>query len=192
MEEISDHQLVKECLKGDQRSFKALYEKYQGYVYSICIRFGVSSKEVKDQMQVIFMGIFQSLDRYDGTKAGFKTWMTRITINQIIHQKRKKNFDYQVESLEDSSVINSDYNISVDWDMDQKELYAILNKMPEKYISAFNLSVIEGYSHAEIAELLGITQNTCRVLVHRGRIWAMDQLKIHFKDATAPYTKHCQ
>ncbi|MFM9950705.1 MAG: RNA polymerase sigma factor [Saprospiraceae bacterium] len=189
MEEISDQQLIKECLKGDQRSFKALYERYQGYVYSICIRYAVSPQAVKDQMQVIFMETFQSLDRYDSTKAAFKTWMTRIAINQIIHQKRKRNFDYSVESLEDYSVINSEYHVSVDWEIDQKELYAILNKMPEKYATAFNLSIIEGYSHSEIAELLGVPQSTTRVLVHRGRIWAMNQLKVYLQDTTTPCLK---
>jgi RNA polymerase sigma factor (sigma-70 family) len=124
--ESSDQQLIQECLKGAQRSFKALYEKYQAYVYTICVRHGVSTIDIKDHMQVIFMEIFNSLDRYDATKAAFKTWITRITINQILHQKRKRNIDYSTGGSDDLNLIDSGFTIPVDWDIDQQELYALL------------------------------------------------------------------
>lgn len=187
MVESSDQQLIQECLKGAQRSFKALYEKYQAYVYTICVRYGVSTIDIKDHMQVIFMEIFNSLGRYDATKAAFKTWITRITINQILHQKRKRNIDYSVGGSDDISLIDTGFTIPVDWDIDQKELYALLNKIPAKYITAFNLSIIDGYSHAEIAEKLSIPESTSRVLVYRGRIWAMKQLRAHFKEMVSPF-----
>lgn len=187
MVESSDQQLIQECLKGAQRSFKALYEKYQAYVYTICVRHGVSSIDIKDQLQVIFMEIFNSLDRYDATKAAFKTWITRITINQILHQKRKRNIDYSAGGSDDIILIDSGFTIPMDWDIDQNELYSLLSKMPAKYITAFNLSIIDGYSHSEIAEQLRIPESTSRVLVHRGRIWAMKQLRTHFKDTVSSF-----
>ena len=187
MVETTDQQLVQECLKGAQRSFKALYERYQAYVYTICIRYGVSSIDVKDHLQVIFMEIFNALDRYDATKASFKTWITRITINQILQQKRKRGIDYSTEGTDDISVISGGFTIPVDWNIDKKEIYDLLNKMPAKYITAFNLSIIDGYSHAEIAEQMGIPESTTRVLVHRGRIWAMTQLRTHFKETISPF-----
>ena len=190
MVESSDQQLIQECLKGAQRSFKALYEKYQAYVYTICVRHGVSTIDIKDHMQVIFMEIFKSLDRYDATKAAFKTWITRITINQILHQKRKRNIDYSAGGSDDISLIDSGFTIPVDWDIDQKELYTLLNKMPAKYITAFNLSIIDGYTHSEIAALLSIPESTSRVLVHRGRIWAMKQLRTHFKEVVSPFDNY--
>lgn len=187
MVEISDQQLIQECLKGAQRSFKALYEKYQAYVYTICVRHGISTIDIKDHMQVIFMEIFNALGRYDATKAAFKTWITRITINQILQQKRKKNINYSVEGSDDIRLIDSGFTIPTDWDIDQQELYAILNQMPAQYITAFNLLIIDGYSHSEISELLSIPESTSRVLVHRGRIWAMKQLRIHFKEMVSPF-----
>jgi RNA polymerase sigma factor (sigma-70 family) len=187
MVEISDQQLIQECLKGAQRSFKALYEKYQAYVYTICVRHGISTIDIKDHMQVIFMEIFNALGRYDATKAAFKTWITRITINQILQQKRKKNINYSVEGSDDIRLIDSGFTIPTDWDIDQQELYAVLNQMPAQYITAFNLLIIDGYSHSEISELLSIPESTSRVLVHRGRIWAMKQLRIHFKEMVSPF-----
>jgi RNA polymerase sigma-70 factor (ECF subfamily) len=190
MLDSSDQQLIQECLKGAQRSFKVLYEKYQAYVYAICVRHGVSNYEIKDHMQVIFMEIFNSLGRYDATKATLKTWITRITINQILNQKRKRNIDYNMRDLSDMSVIDSGFNIPVDWNIDKRELYDLLNKMPAKYITAFNLSVIDGYSHSEIAEQLSIPESTSRVLVHRGRIWAMQQFRTHFKELVSPFDNY--
>jgi RNA polymerase sigma factor (sigma-70 family) len=187
MVETSDQQLIQECLKGAQRSFKALYEKYQAYVYTICIRYGVSAIDIKDHMQVIFMEIFNSLSRFDAIKAAFKTWVARITINQILYQKRKKNINYSVAYSDDISLIDTVFTIPKDWDIDQQELYSLLNKMPVQYITAFNLSIIDGYSHSEISDLLSIPESTSRVLVHRGRIWAMKQLRIHFKEMAAPF-----
>jgi RNA polymerase sigma factor (sigma-70 family) len=188
MVESSDQQLIQECLKGAQRSFKALYEKYQAYVYTICIRHGVSTIDIKDHLQVIFMEIFNSLSRYDAAKAAFKTWITRITINQILHQKRKKNINYNnVGDSDDISLIDNAFTIPMDWDIDQQEIYALLNTMPVQYITAFNLLIIDGYSHSEISELLNIPESTSRVLVHRGRIWAMKQLRTHFKEMVARF-----
>jgi RNA polymerase sigma-70 factor (ECF subfamily) len=66
--------------------------------------------------------------------------------------------------------------------MDEKIMYNLLSKMPNKYISVFNLFIVDGYSHQEIAEKLDITESTSRVLLHRGRSWAMRELKLHFKD----------
>jgi RNA polymerase sigma factor (sigma-70 family) len=185
--ESSDQQLIQECLKGAQRSFKALYEKYQAYVYTICVRHGVSTIDIKDHMQVIFMEIFNSLGRFDATKAAFKTWVARITINQILYQKRKKNINYSVGASDDISFIDSSFTIPMDWDIDQQELYSLLSKMPAQYITAFNLLIIDGYSHSEISGLLSIPESTSRVLVHRGRIWAMKQLRIHFKEMVSPF-----
>jgi RNA polymerase sigma-70 factor (ECF subfamily) len=137
-------------------------------------------------MQVIFMEIFNSLSRYDATKASFKTWITRITINQIVYQKRSRNIDYNLGDFNDLSTIDSGYTFPADWEIDQKELFNILNKMPAKYVTAFNLSVIDGYTHSEIAAQLQIPESTSRVLVYRGRLWAMEQLQTHYKDA-APH-----
>ena len=182
-------QLIKECLKGTQSAFKAIYEEYQAYVYTICIRYGVSAYDVKDMMQIIFMEIFKSLKNYDNEKSQFKTWLSQITINQILMQKRKARIDYGALEDEKINLIESDVDIPIEEKIDEEIMYGILNQMPAKYISAFNLYIIDGYSHKEIAEKLNIKENTSRILLHRGRVWAMKQLKIHFKDAVSKLKK---
>ncbi|MFK7776317.1 MAG: RNA polymerase sigma factor [Saprospiraceae bacterium] len=175
--------LIQECLKGTQSAFKTIYEKYQAYVYTICIRYGVSPIEVKDTMQIIFMEIFKSLKNYDSSKSQFKTWLSRIAINQILMQKRKARIDYTNLENEKINLIESNFTIPIEAKIDEEILYGILSKMPVKYISVFNLFIIDGYSHQEIAKALNISEGTSRVLLHRGRFWAMKQIRIHFEDA---------
>ncbi len=186
----SDQQLIQECLKGAQSAFKALYEKYQAYVYTICARHGVSAIEVKDYMQVIFMEVFKSLKNYDADKAQFKTWLSRIAINQILQQRRKRRIDYTSLEKENINLIESSFTIPIDWKIDQEVLFALLNKMPAKYITVFNLFIIDGYSHQEISVALNIPENTSRVLLHRGRVWAMKQLRCHFSEHLGQLEKH--
>ena len=186
---INEKYLIQECLKGTQSAFKTIYERYQGYVYTICVRYGVSSREVKDCMQIIFMEIFKSLKNYDSNKSQFKTWLSRIAINQILMQKRKAKIDYTNLKDEKINLIENKFSIPVEAKMDEEILYGILSKMPKKYISVFNLFIIDGYSHLEIAKALNISEGTSRVLLHRGRIWAIKQITIHFKDAIPNFKK---
>lgn len=183
MTSTTDQELIQDCLKGATGAFKTLYERYQGYVYTICVRHGVSSHEIKDYLQVIFTQIFKSLPKYDASRAQFKTWLTRVTINQILTEKRKARIDYLNIDASDLNVIESSYSASLDWEIDRKLLFSILNKMPVKYITAFNLYIIDGYSHEQIADKLQIPASTSRVLVHRGRIWAMKKLKPLFQES---------
>ena len=185
----NDNQLIQECLKGTQSAFKALYNNYQGYCYTICIRYGVSTSEVKDCMQVIFMEIFKSLKNYNPKKAQFKTWLTRITINQILMHKRKARIIYDTYSDEKVNVVDRSFTIPIDEKLDEEIMHDLLSKMPEKYITVFNLFIIDGYSHQEIAKAINITENTSRVLLHRARHWAMNQLKPLFNDTVSSFKK---
>ena len=180
--EKTEKQLIKECLKGSEASFKALYESYYGYCFTICMRYGVSNYDVKDYLQLIFIRVFNSLKSYDPNKGKFKTWLTTITINKILMQKRKLKIQYQELDDGKTNLLDRSFELPIEAKMDEKIMYNLLSKMPNKYISVFNLFIVDGYSHQEIAEKLDITESTSRVLLHRGRSWAMRELKLHFKD----------
>lgn len=175
-------ELIKACLKGTQSSFKTLYNEFKGYVYTICVRYGVAEHEVKDYMQIIFSEVFKSLSKYDPQKAQFKTWLSRITINQILQQKRKRKINYVEIDDASNSLIDSNHLEHIDIRIDENKIHEVLSKMPEKYISVFNLYIVDGYSHKEISKKLNIPENTSRTLLHRGRIWAIKMLKQHLGD----------
>ena len=147
---LKDLDLIKFCGEGNQSACKELYERYIGYCYTICVRYGIPEIEIKDMLQVIFSEIFKSLHKYDQSKAAFKTWMTRVTINQVIMRLRKTTvyFD-QIE--EDKSIFMSDY-ANYGQKIDEEFILKTIANMPAQYLVVFNMSVIDGYSHQEISQ----------------------------------------
>ena len=174
----NEAKIINGCLKGKQSAYKDLYELYKDYCFTICIRYGIPQSEVKDALQIIFTQIFASLKKYDSQKSKFKTWLTRVTINQILNQKRKHRISYQSLDGTNAEVLEIESSITVEASIDYETIQHILSKMPEQYIVVFNLYIIDGYSHKEIAEQLDISEGTSRVLLYRGRKWAMK--KLHF------------
>lgn len=173
----SESHIIKECKKGKEASFEALYNLYKGYCYTICVRYGVETSFIKDCMQEIFSQAFQNIKKYDPNKAKFKTWLTSITINRILMHKRKQrpeHYDIDILSEAESSAASA---ATVESSLDHKQLLHMMRKMPEKYRMVFNLSILDGYSHAEIAEMLHISESSSRVLLHRGREWAIKQIE---------------
>jgi len=129
------------------------------------------------------MEVFKSITKFDSEKASFKTWLSRITINQILMQKRKKSIDYTTIEDVKINLIESDQTVPVESQMDKETMHQILNKMPAKYSAVFNLFIIDGFTHVEIAEKLNISVGSSRILLHRGRVWAMKELQFFFKQS---------
>lgn len=118
-----------------------------------------------------------NIKKYDPEKAGFKTWLTGITINKILMHKRKKvPVSYDIDLVHQHDLPTNRVQ-DVESNLDFKQLLSVIRNMPEKYQTVFNLSVLDGYSHNEIAEKLDITESASRVLLHRGREWAKQEVE---------------
>lgn len=171
-----EKRLIKKCLGGNQNAYKAIYDNYKAYVFTICKRYGVSAIVIKDSMQVIFMEVFKSLEKFDDSKASFKTWLTRITINQILMQKRKLRIQHISLDEFPSDVLSTKSQFDVVSKMDFEKLIVLLEEMPDQYSAVFNMYIIDGYSHKEISETLDISLSASKVILHRGRTWAKKQI----------------
>ena len=171
----TDIQVIENCLQGDQSAYKALYERYAAYCYGICKRYGIKDADIKDQIQVTFTEAFKSLPRYESEKAGFKTWLSRICIHHILSKKRKYKEKVFIDDISlhenelESFHFQEEYNT-----IDKEYLLRLLNKMPDKFREVFNLYIIDGYSHKEIAQRLDISESSSRVILNRGRTWAKE------------------
>lgn len=177
-----EESIIKGCKKGRESSFKELYELYKGYCYTICVRYGLEDSSIKDCLQEVFSAAFMDIKKFDPKKAGFKTWLTSITINKILMHKRKQvPYSYDIDGIVQHEEATSNIN-SAESDLDFKKLMNTIQMMPEKYKMVFNLSIIDGYQHREISEMLGISVPASRVLLHRGREWAMNKIKEVYAD----------
>ena len=163
--------LITKCIRGDELSCKALYEEYMPYSYGVIIRYGVKNQEIKDYLQIVFSEVFRSLKNYDDSKAGFKTWLTRITVNKILEQRRNNSRGIELDSISEKDYALQ-YNQEIESEIDKEYMFRILSSMPSQFSLVFNMFIIDGYSHKEISEILEISEGSSRILLKRGRDWA--------------------
>lgn len=179
MKNNQDQIIINNCLKGDQKAYKQLYDNYKGYCFAIALRYGFEKDEIKDVLQIIFSEAFKSLRKFDSERSSFKTWLSRIAINQILKIKRKN----RVTATVDFS--NFEYEIQedrfIEGNLDKKLIIQALSKMPDELSIIFNLAIMDGFSHKEIAEKLNITQANSRVKLNRARNWAKQVIETYLK-----------
>lgn len=152
-----DRLLVEKCLKGISSAQESLYKKYYRLIMGICMRYAGNRDEAKEILQEGYIKIFNSLDtfKFEGSLDG---WVKRIIINTAIDHLRKRNIKPVTIEIND----NVPFNESIIEKMNKDDLIRCINQLPAGYRSVFNMYVIEGFSHKEIAEKLGITEGTSK------------------------------
>ncbi len=159
--------LIQGCLKGDRLAQRHLYESYSGKFLAICLRYLKDREHAEDVMIEGFMKIFDKLPQFQG-KGSFEGWMKRIMVTQALMKLRSnKHLMMEVHVEQDSSFPdNQHYETN---HLEAEELMTLVKSLPVGYRTVFNLYAIEGYSHKEIAELLGITESTSKSQLNRAR-----------------------
>ncbi|HEY1869992.1 MAG TPA: sigma-70 family RNA polymerase sigma factor [Chitinophagaceae bacterium] len=161
------NKLVKDCLKARPEAQRQLYEHFAETMLGICYRYTKSLKDAEDVLQEGFVKVFLNLKQYR-SEGELGAWIRRIMVNTALNfLKRNQNYREQMyfpaEHLH--PVIADDPNIT----LQAKELTDLIRQLPPGYQTIFNLHAIEGYSHVEIGELLGITDGTSRSQYARAR-----------------------
>ena len=151
--------IISACIAGDQTAQKALITTFLSYAKTVCYPYVANKQEAEEVINDGFLKVFNNLNKYDHARP-FKSWFKSILINTAIdhyrknvNQLRQVNIDYANLSYEDSGIISK---ISAD------EILQLVQKLPPTYRMVFNLYVIEGYNHREIAELLNIKEGTSK------------------------------
>lgn len=154
------------CRQRDRRSQQALYQLYFAYGMSICIRYAQHEQEAKAVLNDGFLKVFLNIKRYD-TAQPFKPWFRRILINTALnHIKKQKRFKMEV-SMEEAGHVPSPEEILSR--IGYQDLMAIVQSLSTAYRTVFNLYVIDGYKHEEIAKELGISVGTSKSNLTRAR-----------------------
>ena len=153
--------IYKGCINGNRQAQRQLFECYKRAAFALCLRYASDEPQAQDLMQEGFIKIFKDLASYDTSRGALWTWMRRVIINaclQYIRRNRKFELEFPVgediDVVEDQQVKTSPYSA--------KELLGYLQKLPHGYRTVFNLHVMEGYTHPEIAEILDISINTSK------------------------------
>jgi RNA polymerase sigma factor (sigma-70 family) len=174
-------QLISGCIKQDRKSQKALYKLFYGFAMGICIRYAGNRDDAAEVMNQGFLKVFTRIDRYVDS-VPFKGWLGRIMINSSIDHYRANLKMAYMEDIDDLQDISDGQ--SVEKNLNYADLLQMVQQLPHAYRTVFNLFAIEGYSHEEIAEMLGVTTGTSKSNLHKAR----QKLKMLILNADAPAT----
>ncbi len=182
MPNTEDYRLVKACLRSDRKAQKILYEKYKKTWFLCCLRYANNKMDAEDMLQNAVMAIFLSLKTYDPEKAAFTTWAYRVVVNAALQHIRKwRKKDYLTDSEEQANNYPDDAETIYD-KMGARELMDMVQRLPAGYRVVFNLYVIEGFKHHEIAEKLGISVSTSKTQLFKARQMLKKQLELLFQN----------
>ena len=180
-EEQDDTGRILRCIEqakgGDRRAQKAIYDALSGKMYAVCMRYMNDAEAAADVLQDGFVTLFTKLDTYSG-EGSFEGWARKIFVNTALMSLRKKDVLRQSDDVEEARSITAP-DPSALQNIGYKELIAMIASLPPGFRTVFNRYVVEGYSHKEIAESLGISEVTSRSQLQRAR--ALLQAKIKEK-----------
>jgi len=152
---------------GNPQAQHKLYEIFAPKMLSLCMRYTSSKEEAEDLVQEGFIKVFKYLHQYSG-QGNFEGWMRRIFINTAIEYLRKRIF---VERLGDSDGLEIKVSESSGYDcLAHADLQKMIMNLSDGYRTIFNMYVVEGFSHREIAKILNITESTSKSQLSRAKI----------------------
>ncbi len=163
---LSESRLVENCISGNRKSQKELYDMYAPKMFAICLRYTKNQMDAEDTLQEGFVKLYNNLHRFRG-EGSFDGWVRRIFVNTAIEHIRKKNLKVtNGEGLENSI---ADKRKSALDNLYEKDIIKTSMKLSEGYRTVFNLYAVEGFSHKEIANHLGITESTSKSQFSRAK-----------------------
>lgn len=163
----SINSLLEGCRKGDRLSQEVLYRQFYGFAMSICLRYTRTREEATEVLNDGFMKVFTKSEQYDSGKP-FKNWLARIMVNTALDYYRQHQKHYYHEGL-DSDAHQIGVRETATSQLSHEELLGLVQSLPPAYRMAFNLYVLEGYTHEEIAEQLSISVGTSKSNLSRAR-----------------------
>lgn len=158
--------LIRLCKKGERSAQFNLYRRFYRFGMGICLRYASSEEDAREIVNDAFFNIFTKLKQYDEQRT-FVSWARKVFINAAIDHLRKYKSQLETEDLE-NTIATSQESASIDW-MKADELAHLIGQLPPQYGAVYNLFEIEGYSHEEISDMLGISSGTSKSNLARAR-----------------------
>jgi RNA polymerase sigma-70 factor (ECF subfamily) len=164
--------LIAQAAKGDQRAFERLYRAHVDRVHGLCMRMTRNAASAEDCTQLAFIQAWTALPHFE-RRSSFATWLHRIAVNIVLMQRRSR-FELAplalLEEMEDSFTFDTPVEVA--------EIEAAIDTLPDGARDVLILSGIYGYSHVEIAPMLGVAEGTCKAQLHRARRLLRERLNL--------------
>jgi len=177
---LSLDQLIHDCKNNDTKAQEQLYRLFSSKLFAICLKYSRNYAEAEDNLQDGFLIIFDKIHQYN-FKGSFEGWIKRIMINNVLQQYRKVSFlELTTENISEEPEVEIDESVSLEF------LMKIIQELPDRYRLVFNLYVIDGYSHNDIAEMLEISTGTSKSNLSRARMILKEKIESHTAQNNLP------
>lgn len=164
-----DHNILKQCIKGNPQAQQSFYASYAPKLYAICLRYMADEELAKDVLQEVFITVFANLENFKGN-GSLDGWLYRIAVNKSLTTLRKYKKYKDQSSLSQESIQVEESGADVVGALSEQEILTAIRNLPSGFREVINLYIIDGYSHKEISELLDITVDNSKQRLRRGRV----------------------
>lgn len=182
MKQYNLDEILKGCVLGKRKAQEQLFHLFSEEMFGVCLYYSKDYTEAEDTLHEGFMKVFQKISQFKG-KGSLAGWIKRIMINTALEKYRKHTQMYAI-----GDDINAEHDISPDNVVDDLSVQDILDMVRElspQYKMVFNLYAIDGYSHKEISEMLGISEGTSKSNLSRARYILQEKVKKNFYSNTS-------
>jgi RNA polymerase sigma factor (sigma-70 family) len=165
--------LLHECKKNNTQAQEQLYKLLAPKLFAVSLKYSRNYEEAQDNLQESFLLIFDKLKQFSGN-GSFEGWAKRLVVNYVLQQYRKQVgflelVSDNIPNVEDVEI--DDESVSMEY------LLKIIQELPDRYRLVFNLYVVDGYSHKEIAEMLEITESTSKSNLSRAKVILKEKIE---------------
>lgn len=171
---LKEESLINKCIANDPESQQELYNMFSDKMYAVCLRYATDKDHAKDLLQDGFIRVFKNLKKYQ-YKGSFEGWVRRIFVNCSIENYRKNRKGKYFEEITQKTEKHVEPDVLHQFSM--QELLDLISALPLGYKTVFNLYVIDGYSHKEIAKELEITESTSKTQLRKARLALMEKIE---------------
>ncbi|MBB4080390.1 RNA polymerase sigma-70 factor (ECF subfamily) [Lewinella aquimaris] len=172
---MKEKEMIEGSLRGNERCQRALFDRYAPLLMGVCQRYCRTQTEAEDVLQDTFVRIFNKLPQY-GFRGSFAGWARRLCVNVALKMYQRKRFTFEQTGLDNTPDLAGAPTAYAD--LGEQELLELIRALPDGYRIVFNMYAIEGYSHKEIGEQLGIQEASSRSQLLKARKVLQQQIEL--------------
>jgi RNA polymerase sigma factor (sigma-70 family) len=173
---INDNDLIEGCIAGERKMQKELYQRFAAKMFGVCLRYAGNTEEGEDILQEGFIKVFKKIESFR-KEGSFEGWVRRIFVNTAIEHFRRKTYLQPITEREEDTV-KADYTNVLD-SLAEKDIINLVQQLSPGYRAVFNMYVVEGYTHKQIGDLLGISEGTSKSQLSRAKTILQDLVRKH-------------
>jgi RNA polymerase sigma-70 factor (ECF subfamily) len=170
---MTEENLIKGCIAEDRECQRELYKRFSGKMMAVCMRYASSRMEAEDMLQEGFIKVFDNIGKFK-MEGSLEGWVRRIMVNNAINKIRANKIKFEELGNVSDDFLQHDKNI-ID-KMSEQDILKLISQMPQGYKYVFNMYAIEGLSHKEIADNLGIEEASSRSQYAKAKKYLQQQI----------------